>query len=183
MQTRRLTTSAMFVAIGVVLSWVNIPIGVMRAFPIQHLINVLSAVYLGPLYGVLIAFATSSIRIAMGTGTLLAYPGSMCGALLAGLLYKYRSKLGFAFFGEVFGTGIIGGLLAYPIAKTFLGAEATIVAYVIPFLLSTFVGAAIAIILVMLLMRVGYNERIRNSLNGQDYGGRNNEDSTNHSGL
>ena len=37
------------------------------------------------------AFITSLIRVLMRTGTLLAFPGSMCGALLAGLMYKKKA--------------------------------------------------------------------------------------------
>ena len=39
------------------------------------------------------AFVTSLLRNLMGTGTLLAFPGSMCGAFLCGILYKYGKRL------------------------------------------------------------------------------------------
>ncbi len=88
--TKRLTMAAMFVAIGVILgNVVYIPVGVSKCFPIQHAINVMSAVILGPGYGVLIAFVISLLRNILGTGSLLAFPGSMIGALLAGFAYKY----------------------------------------------------------------------------------------------
>jgi energy coupling factor transporter S component ThiW len=67
---------------------IYIPVGVAKAFPIQHLINILSAVLLGPAYALWNAFAISLLRNLLGTGSLLAFPGSMIGALLAGLLYQ-----------------------------------------------------------------------------------------------
>ena len=43
----------------------------------------------------------------MGTGSLLAFPGSMVGAFLGGYLYQRFGRLTLAYFGEVFGTGIL----------------------------------------------------------------------------
>ncbi|MBQ9490821.1 MAG: energy coupling factor transporter S component ThiW, partial [Lachnospiraceae bacterium] len=56
------------------------------------------------------------------------------------------------------GTGILGGLCAYPIAIAFMGKQAGDVAfyaYVIPFLISTAVGAVIAGVLVTMLQKTG----------------------------
>ena len=94
MQTYRLTLSALFVAIGTLCAnLVYIPAGVSKCFPVQHAINVLSAVILGPGPAVAIAFVISCLRNALGTGSLLAFPGSMIGALCAGLLYRRWQKL------------------------------------------------------------------------------------------
>ena len=79
MKLKKLTISAMLVAVAVVLSSFSIPIGPSRCFPIQHLCNVLAAVFLGPVYGVSMAFCTALIRNLLGTGSLLAFPGSMVG--------------------------------------------------------------------------------------------------------
>ena len=60
--------------------------------------------------------------------------------------------------GEVFGTGIIGGLLAYPIAVAFMSVVAGSVAfyaYIVPFLISTVVGSLIAGTLLLSLQRTG----------------------------
>ena len=43
------------------------------------------AVFLGPWYGVAVAFAASLLRNLLGMGSLMAFPGSMCGALLCGM--------------------------------------------------------------------------------------------------
>ena len=53
--------------------------------------------------------------------------------------------------GEVFGTSVLGGLCAYPVAIFLMGksaADIAFYAYIIPFLISTAVGAVIATILV-----------------------------------
>ena len=108
----------------------------------------------------------SLIRNFVGLGTLLAFPGSMCGALLSGLLYKYIKKRWAAYGGEVFGTAIIGGLLAYPFASLIMGnAEATLFTYVIPFLISTAGGTIIAIIIIEILSASGVLKKLQDMLN------------------
>ena len=145
MKTKKLTLSALFIALGVVGSnLIFIPVGAAKCFPVQHTINVLSAVILGPWYGVAIAFCTSLLRNILGTGSLMAFPGSMVGVLLAGLLYIKTKKVGLAVFGEIFGTGILGGLLAFPIAKFVMGKEVAALFFVTPFLISTIGGSLIA---------------------------------------
>ena len=109
------------------------------------MVNVLCAVFLGPWYGLAAAFIASVIRNLLGLGTLLAFPGSMCGALLSGLLYRKFQTLPAAYAGEVFGTAVIGGILAFPIARLVMGnAGAALFTFVVPFLVSTAGGTAIA---------------------------------------
>ena len=143
----------MFVAIIIALSGFYIPVGASKCFPVQHLVNVLSAVLLGPGWGVAIAFCASLIRNLMGTGTLLAFPGSMVGALCCGLAYYFFKDLPITYVSEVVGTGILGGLIAWPFAKYLMGADAAVFAYVIPFLVSTTGGTIIAAILIAILSK------------------------------
>ena len=77
---KRLAVSGMLTALAVALSGFSIPIGASRCFPAQHLVNVIAGVFLGPVYGTGIAFCTSLARNIIGTGSLLAFPGSMVGA-------------------------------------------------------------------------------------------------------
>ncbi|MFR4972358.1 MAG: energy coupling factor transporter S component ThiW [Butyricicoccus pullicaecorum] len=114
--TRKLALAGLLTAIAVVGGMFSIPIGAAKCSPVQHMVNVLAAVLLGPWYAVGSAFVTSLIRNLIGTGSLLAFPGSMVGALLAGLLYQRIQRLPAAFVGEVCGTGILGAMLSYPIA-------------------------------------------------------------------
>lgn len=145
---KKLVLAGVLVAVGVVCSPLNIPIGASKCFPVQHMVNVLAAVLLGRWYGVGMAFLTSLIRVIIGTGSLLAFPGSMCGALICGLLFDKSHNLLLTYFGEVVGTGIVGGLLAYPMATLFMAKEAALFAYVVPFLISTVGGTLIAALLI-----------------------------------
>ena len=136
-------------------------------FTIQHMVNVLCAVLLGPWYGVGVAFGASLIRNLLGLGTIMAFPGSMCGALLCGLVFWKTRNLPATLVGEVFGTGIIGGLAAYPVAILFTSADAATVAfyaYIVPFLISTVAGAILAGILVAALGRTGALSSMRTAL-------------------
>ena len=160
--TKKLVLAAVLIALGVAASPLYIPIGASKCFPVQHLVNVLAAVLLGPWYGVSMAFVTSLLRVLIGTGSLLAFPGSMCGALLAGLLYKYSGRMSFACVGEVFGTAVIGGMLASPVALYLLGtAEAALFAYVLPVGVSTLGGTAIAVLVLAACKRLGLTEAFR----------------------
>ena len=58
-KTKKLAVSAMLCALTVCLSGFSIPVGASKCFPIQHMVNVLAAVLLGPWWGVLIAFCAS----------------------------------------------------------------------------------------------------------------------------
>lgn len=149
--TKKLAIAGLLIAIGVICSPLAIPVGASKCFPVQHLINILAAVFLGPFYGFTMAFITSFLRLAAGMGTLLAFPGSICGALLSAILYKHSKNLPLAYIGELAGTGIIGALAAYPIALFVMGKETAIFAYAIPFAISSAGGTIIAIFLVAAL--------------------------------
>jgi energy coupling factor transporter S component ThiW len=152
MKTKKITISSLLVAIGVIAgNIIFIPVGVSKCFPIQHTINVLSAVILGPAYAVAIAFCISLLRNILGTGSLLAFPGSMIGALIAGILYKKTNNNLLAAVGEVFGTGILGGLLAFPIANFIMGKKIGALFFVTPFLISTIGGSIIAFFILRVL--------------------------------
>jgi len=161
MNIKKITYSAIFIAIGVVCSPFNIPLGFAKCFPVQHLINVICAIILGPIYAVSCAFAISFLRNIMGMGTLLAFPGSMIGALLSGILYKKTNKISLAFVGEVIGTGLIGALISYPIATVFMNRQVAMFTYVIPFGISTLVGSIFAVILLKALEKTHILEKVK----------------------
>ncbi len=86
MKSRKLAITALLIAINVVLSSIiMIPLGPVKAAPVQHFVNVLSAVIVGPWYGSLQALISSILRVLFGTGTAFAFPGSMIGVLLASM--------------------------------------------------------------------------------------------------
>ncbi|MDI9483274.1 MAG: energy coupling factor transporter S component ThiW [Bacillota bacterium] len=147
MKVRTIAYSAVLIAFGVAGGYfIYFPVGASKCTPVQHIINVLAAVLLGPGYAVLSAFCISLIRNILGTGTVLAFPGSMVGAFLAGLLYKKTSSKLLAATGEIFGTGILGAIIAWPIANFMLGNDAAAFFFVGPFLLNTVVGSIIALL-------------------------------------
>ena len=154
--TKKIAITAMMAAIAVVGSTFSFPIFGSKCAPVQHMVNVLCAVFLGPWYGLAAAFIASVIRNLLGLGTLLAFPGSMCGALLSGLLYRKFQTLPAAYAGEVFGTAVIGGILAFPIARLVMGnAGAALFAFVVPFLVSTAGGTAIAAVITGVMKGTG----------------------------
>ncbi|MBA3925281.1 energy coupling factor transporter S component ThiW [Listeria sp. W9-0585] len=136
--------TAMLIAISFIgSSLIAVPVGFAKIAPVQHLVNLISAVMLGPGYAVVQAFGTSVLRNLFGTGTVFAFPGSMVGALCAGVLYKYTKKLWLAAVGEIVGTGILGALICYPIARLFLTQQMTMWVFIPSFFLSSLVGALI----------------------------------------
>ena len=165
---RKLTLEAVLVAVAVVASPLSIPVGASKCCPAQHLINIIGGVFLGPWYNVAMAFCTSLIRNLMGTGTLLAFPGSMCGALLCGLGYRLIPKLPVAYMGELFGTSIIGGLLAYPVAALLMAKEAALFGFVIPFFVSSFGGTILAAVIVTALKKAKVMDLFLEASNAAD---------------
>ncbi|MGB9866790.1 MAG: energy coupling factor transporter S component ThiW [Bacillota bacterium] len=155
-KTRQLVFMGLLVAIGTLSSHVMaIPVLGAKAFPVQHAINVTAGVLLGPAQSVLVATAIATLRNLLGTGTPLAFPGSMIGALLAGLAYEFTGYPWAACIGEVVGTGFLGALLSYPVAKWLLGKSVAALAYVVPFTLSSALGALIGLFVVVALLQAG----------------------------
>lgn len=155
-QTKKLSIAGFLCAVAVVGSLFSFPVFGSKCAPIQHMVNILCAVVLGPWYGLCVAFTASLIRNLLGLGSLMAFPGSMFGALLCGLVYWKTKNLTWTLLAEVFGTGILGGLCAYPVAILFMGIHAGSVAfyaYIIPFLISTVVGALLSKVLLEALRK------------------------------
>lgn len=159
---KKLCIAALLTAVAVVGSFVNIPMFGSKCSPVQHMVNILCAVLLGPYYGVISAFAASLLRNLLGLGSILAFPGSMIGALLCGIMYHKTRNVPLTLAAEVFGTGILGGLAAWPVAIAFMGKEAGSLAfytYVGPFLLSTVGGAVLSAVIIGALSRAGVLDR------------------------
>ena len=145
---KKLALAGMFCALCVVGSVFSFPMFGSKCAPVQHMVNVLCAVLLG-------------------LGSLMAFPGSMFGALLCGLVYAKTKNLIATLVGEVFGTSILGGLCAYPVAICLMGKSAgdiAFYAYIVPFLISTAVGAVIAGVLVYSLQHSGALRSMQSSL-------------------
>lgn len=166
--TKKLAIAGVFCAVAVVGSLFSFPVFGSKCSPVQHMVNILCAVLLGPGYGLGAAFAASLIRNLLGLGSLMAFPGSMFGALLCGVVYAKTHNILGTLIGEVFGTAILGGLCAYPIAIFFMGKSAAglaFYAYIIPFLISTAAGAAISAVLIYALKQSNVLQIMQESLN------------------
>ena len=128
--THKLALAGVLCAVAVVGSLLSFPVLGSKCAPVQHMVNILCAVVLGPWYGVGVAFVASLVRNILGIGSLMAFPGSMCGALLCGVAFwKSKNLMGLT-----------------PAAYT---------VYIVPFLISTVAGSILAGILVAALRKAG----------------------------
>lgn len=164
---KKLSIAAVLAAVAVVGSMFSFPFLGAKCAPVQHLVNIIGGVYLGPWWSMGTAFVASLIRNLTGLGSPLAFPGSMVGAFLSGAMYHwfFRNKpltlrLPMAYVGELFGTSVIGGMLSFPIAYLIMNnTAATLFGFVFPFFASSVVGTVIAAVIVTSLKRVGAIER------------------------
>ncbi len=165
--SKKLALSGLFCALAVVGSLFSFPVFGSRCAPVQHMVNILCGVLLGPWYAVGVAFGASLLRNLLGLGSLLAFPGSMFGAMLCGMAYARTKSIRIALAGEVFGTGILGGLCAYPVAILLMGQNVAAIAfyaYIVPFLISTGAGALLSGILLYSLQKMHVLETMQQSL-------------------
>ena len=163
---QKLAIAGVFCALAVVGSmFLTFPVFGSKCAPVQHMVNILCAVFLGPWYGLATAFVASLLRNLLGWGSLLAFPGSMCGALLCGLVYWKTKNLPATLIAEVLGTGVLGGLAAYPVAKELMGlTPETYTVYIVPFLISTAAGSILAGLLVYALQKNGALKSMQSAL-------------------
>ncbi len=161
MQTRKVAYAVILTAMAVALSPFSISIGPAKAFPAQHMVSLLAAVILGPWFAVGSAAATSIIRLATGTGTIFAFPGSLFGAFIAGCVYRWTRNIYFAAVGEVIGTGIIGAFAStLLVAPVLLNQPLDATFYVIPFTVSAGAGVIIGIVGLSALQRSGVGRAV-----------------------
>ena len=163
-QVKKLAAAGILCAVAVVGSLFSVPVFGSKCAPVQHMVNILCAVLLGPWYGVGVAFAASFLRNLMGLGSLMAFPGSMFGALLCGIVFWKTKKLIPTILAEVFGTAVLGGLCAYPVTVLFMGqaaGEIAFYAYILPFFISTAGGAIVSAVLLGALKNTGALELFR----------------------
>jgi energy coupling factor transporter S component ThiW len=159
MNTRDIARAAVLVALAVALSPFFIPVGPSKCYPAQHMINVIAAVVLGPLHAVLIAFMAALLRNILGLGTLLAFPGGMIGALLAGWAYRLFKTPWAAGVGELFGTGVLGALAsAWLVGPVLLNRSMAVGVLIAAFSLSALGGAVAGLLVLRFLRRVNFWE-------------------------
>lgn len=156
MQARVVARAVILVAVAVALSPFFIPVGISKCFPAQHMVNVLSAVMLGPGYAVAVATIAAILRNILGLGTLLAFPGGIFGAFLAALAYRLTKNIYMAGLGEVVGTGILGSLISvWLVAPMLMGKTMAISTLMIAFSVSSLGGAVLGLVVLQLLRKGG----------------------------
>ena len=156
MKTKNVALAVILVAVAVALSPIFIPVGIAKCFPAQHMVNVIAGVMLGPVYALVIATISGIIRNILGLGTLLAFPGGMIGAFLAGVAYKAFKNVYAAGLGEVVGTGLLGALAsAWIVAPVFMGKSMALATLIIAFSVSTLGGSIFGVIALHVLRKAG----------------------------
>ena len=123
--SKKVATAAIFVAIGVVLSYLNpfayFPILGTKINPFAHIVNSITGVLIGLTFSCITALGIASLRFPLGIGTIHAFHGGMSGALVVGtvayILQKKKPKyISLAALTEPLGTIFIGGTIANLIA-------------------------------------------------------------------
>ena len=163
----RMVTLAMFVALGVVISPI---LRVEGMCPMAHLINITCAVFMGPTYALLCAVLIGVIRMMIMGIPPLALTGAVFGATLSGVFYKLsKGKIIAAVLGEIFGTGVIGAIVSYPVMTYLWGKEGlTWFFYVPSFIMGTLIGGSIAYVLLRTLKAAGVLCKIQENLTDEN---------------
>ena len=159
--TKKMALTAMLACLAFVLNtFVYFP----AMAPFQHFVDVLAAVLIGPWYGFAAALLCGIMRMMSGR-TIQAVTGAIFGPILGGLIYQKTKNVYLVFIGEVFGTGVIGACASYPLMKMFYGLDAQSPFYYIPFYTpSAIVGAAMGVVVVLILKKTGVLNRMHNEL-------------------
>lgn len=160
---RKFVLLAMLVAIGVVIS----PILRVHGFaPMQHFINVVCSVLLGPYYSLACATMIGLIRMSLMGISPLALTGAVFGAFLSGILYKKYNTFIAACLGEVIGTGIIGSMISFPVMKFVAGdSKVALFTFTPSFVIATIIGSSVAYIFLKALEKNGSLAKMQESLN------------------
>ena len=146
-KTLRMVMLAMMVAIGVVISPI---LRIEGMCPTAHLIN---------------------IRMMFMGIPPLALTGAVFGAFLSGVFYRAsHGKIICAVIGEIFGTGIIGSLVSYPVMAFLMGRSGLNAFFYTPmFLAATCMGGTIAYFFLKALSHAGMLAKFQQSLGAKVY--------------
>lgn len=159
---KKMVLLGVLIAMGVVISPF---LRILGFCPMQHFINVIMAVLLGPWYGLFGATAIGIIRMAVMGIPPLALTGAVIGAFLSGVLYRVFHKHIAAVAGEIIGTGILGSMVSFPIMKYLWNTEGLALFYYTPsFVIATILGGGLAWLFLNALQKTGQLEKIKQSL-------------------
>ena len=188
---KKMAILAMMVALGVVLSPI---LRVPGMAPMQHFINVIVAVLLGPWYALACAVLIALLRMWLLGVNLLAVTGAVFGKLARGLdapagehlvgvvavvmmvvgaglqavfhLDRYGVKMLAAVAGEIVGTGIIGAMASYPVMAFLYHMDGVVLfTYVPSFLAGTIIGGFAGYLFLIALSKNGLLTRLQRMAN------------------
>lgn len=162
---------AMMIALGVVISPI---LRVEGMCPMAHFINVTCAALLGPWEALVCAVMIGLIRMAVMGIPPLALTGAIFGAFFSGIFYRLsKGNLLAAMLGEVFGTGIIGAIVSYPVMTFVWGRGGLSWFFYVPsFIAGTLIGGSIAFVFLRKLVQNGQLERFQKQLGSDVYAGK-----------
>ncbi len=126
-RTLEIALAALLVAVGVVFSGAWFYVLTSKAYPVQHLINTIAGVMLGPVWAAVIAIIVGILRNMFGLGTVYAFPGGIPGGIVVWAFYRLFRRLGsrrtalIAAFTEPIGTVLIGGTLSLLVVAPWIG--------------------------------------------------------------
>jgi len=151
MKARTIAYIAMFGALGAALGWISFPVGPTKVYPLQHTINGIAGILIGP-WAVVSALIAATIRFLTGMGTIYAFPGSPFGALVVAIVYKMVKKDFSALF-EPLGTVLIGGTISGLLIAPYLsqGSAPTIGFFWTAFAASCIPGAVLGYVILSIL--------------------------------
>ena len=87
LSTKKIALAGVFTALAVVGSFISFPVAGSKCAPGTAYGQHSGCCHLRPLLGIGIAFIASLLRNLLALGSLMAFPGSMVGALCCGLVY------------------------------------------------------------------------------------------------
>ena len=159
---------AMMVAIGVVISPI---LRIEGMCPTAHLINIVCSVLMGPWYSLLCATLIGIIRMMFMGIPPLALTGAVFGAFLSGVFYRLSGgRIICAVLGEIFGTGIIGSMVSYPVMAFLMGRDGLNAFFYTPmFIGATVMGGTAAYIFLKALSKSGLLAKFQLSLGAKVY--------------
>jgi energy coupling factor transporter S component ThiW len=151
-KVRKIVLAGLFAAMAVLLSGIHFPVGPIKAFPFQHMVNIVAGVMIGPWYAAIAALIAGIIRNAIGTGTIFAFPGGIPGAIVVGLVFRWVRR-DWAALTEPVGTGFIGVPLTVFLLGPILGKQFAFALLFPAFMMSSVPGSIIGYVLLKALRR------------------------------
>lgn len=167
--TLKVAMTAIFIGLGVVLSYLN-PFGYILIFgtkinPFAHLINAITGVLIGVTFSCTTALGIAIIRFSTGIGTIHAFHGGISGALIVGIISYFLRKrkpkyTNLAALFEPIGTVFIGGTIGYLIVPLGDSIIEGLLTYWWLFFLSSITGSVIGFAILIFLNKIGYSWEI-----------------------